>query len=129
MTIDHIAIWVNDLENMKQFYVKYFGATANQKYHNPKKNFNSYFLTFESGARLELMQKPEIPQNLNNTIDQYIGLNHFAVSVGSKNNVDELTDKLRNDGYEVIGEPRTTGDGYYESVVFDPEKNRIEITI
>ncbi len=129
MTIDHIAIWVNDLENMKQFYVKYFGATANQKYHNPKKNFNSYFLTFESGARLELMQKPEIPQNLNNTIDQYIGLNHFAVSVGSKNNVDELTEKLRNDGYEVIGEPRTTGDGYYESVVFDPEKNRIEITI
>ncbi len=129
MTIDHIAIWVNDLENMKQFYVKYFGATTNQKYHNPKKNFNSYFLTFESGARLELMQKPEIPQNLNNTIDQYIGLNHFAVSVGSKNNVDELTEKLRNDGYEVIGEPRTTGDGYYESVVFDPEKNRIEITI
>lgn len=129
MTIDHIAIWVNDLENMKQFYVKYFGATANQKYHNPKKNFNSYFLTIESGARLELMQKPEIPQNLNNTIDQYIGLNHFAVSVGSKNNVDELTEKLRNDGYEVIGEPRTTGDGYYESVVFDPEKNRIEITI
>ena len=129
MTIDHIAIWVNDLENMKQFYVKYFGATTNQKYHNPKKNFNSYFLTIESGARLELMQKPEIPQNLNNTIDQYIGLNHFAVSVGSKNNVDELTEKLRNDGYEVIGEPRTTGDGYYESVVFDPEKNRIEITI
>lgn len=129
MTIDHIAIWVNDLENMKQFYVKYFGATPNQKYHNPKKNFNSYFLTFESGARLELMQKSEIPQNLNNTIDQYIGLNHFAVSVGSKNNVDELTEKLRNDGYEVIGEPRTTGDGYYESVVFDPEKNRIEITI
>lgn len=129
MKIDHIAIWVNDLETMRAFYENYFGATANKKYHNPTKNFSSYFLSFDSGARLELMQKPEIPQNLNNTVDQYIGINHFAMSVGSKENVDTLTERLRKNGYEVIGEARTTGDGYYESVVLGPEKNRIEITI
>ena len=129
MNIDHIAIWVNNLEVMRSFYEKYFGATSNSKYHNPVKNFSSYFLSFDSGARLELMQKPEIPQNLNNTIDQYIGLNHFAISTGAKEYVDKLTETLRYDGYEVVGEPRTTGDGYYESVILDPESNRIEITI
>lgn len=129
MKIDHIAIWVNDLETMRIFYEKYFEASSNTKYHNPTKNFSSYFLSFKSGARLELMQKPEIPQNLNSAIDQYIGLNHFAMSVGSKENVDTLTETLRKDGYKIIGEPRTTGDGYYESVTLDPEQNRIEITI
>ena len=129
MRIDHIAIWVNDLEKMKTFYEEYFGAVTNKKYHNPKKNFTSYFLSFVHGVRLELMQKPEIPQNLNSTSDQFIGLNHFAVRVGSKEKVDELTEVLRSDGYTVVGEPRITGDGYYESVVFDPEKNRIEITV
>jgi len=129
MKIDHIAIWVNDLETMRIFYEKYFKATSNKKYHNPVKNFSSYFLSFESGARLELMQKPEIPENLNNSIDQYIGLNHFAVSVGSQENVDDLTETMRKDGFKIVGEPRTTGDGYYESVILDPEQNRIEITV
>jgi len=129
MTIEHLAIWVNDLEKMKSFYEKYFNAIAGEKYHNPTKNFTSYFLSFEKGCRLELMQKPEIPKNQNDVTLQYIGIIHFAISVGSKEKVDTLTDEMRNDGYSVVGKPRTTGDGYYESVILDPENNRIEITI
>lgn len=128
MKIEHLAIWVKDLEKMKAFYEKYFDGKANDQYFNPKKNFRSYFLTFTSGCRLELMHKPEIPSNLNDAHLQNIGITHFAVSVGSKEKVDALTGRLRKDGFSIIGEPRTTGDGYYESVVFDPEKNRIEIT-
>ena len=129
MRIEHLAIWVNDLEKMKSFYEKYFNAISGEKYHNPTKNFTSYFLSFEKGCRLELMQKPEIPDNQNDITLQYIGIIHFAISVGSKEKVDALTDEMRSDGYSVVGEPRTTGDGYYESVILDPENNRIEITI
>lgn len=129
MKIEHLAIWVNDLELMKAFYEKYFGGESGEKYHNPKKNFNSYFIKFSEGCRLELMNKPEIPKNLNSPILEYIGIIHFAVSVGSKEKVDYLTEQLREDGCTIIGEPRTTGDGYYESVVLDPENNRIEVTI
>ncbi len=128
MKIEHIAIWVNDLEQMKYFYEKYFNAMAGELYHNTTKNFKSYFLSFDTGCRLELMHRPIIPQNINDLSKEYIGLIHFAISVGSKERVDELTEQLRKDGYKVAGEPRTTGDGYYESVVLDPEKNRIEIT-
>ena len=129
MKINHLAIWVNDLERMKVFYEKYFKAQAGDRYHNPTKAFTSYFLSFKEGARLEFMQKPEIPSNLNSTMDQYIGLNHLTISVGSKEIVNSLTAQLRNDGFQVIGEPRTTGDGYYESVILDPEENRLEITV
>ena len=129
MKIEHLAIWVKDLEGMRTFYEKYFGATAGAQYHNPKKDFTSYFLSFASGPRLEIMAKPQIPANANDVLEQFIGLNHFAVSVGSKAAVNALTVTLRADGYTVVGEPRTTGDGYYESVVFDPEQNRIEITV
>ncbi len=129
MQIEHIAIWVNDLEQMKFFYEKYFNGTAGELYHNTTKNFKSYFLSFDTGCRLELMHRPIIPQNINDLSKEYIGLIHFAISVGSKERVDELTEQLRKEGYEVAGEPRTTGDGYYESVVLDPEKNRIEITV
>jgi len=129
MIIEHLAIWVNDLERMKVFYEKYFNGKAGEKYHNPTKHFTSYFLSFEKGCRLELMQKPEIPDNQNDVMLQYIGIIHFAISVGSKEQVDGLTETMKNDGYTVVGEPRTTGDGYYESVVLDPENNRIEITI
>lgn len=128
MKIDHVAIWVSDLEKMKDFYTEYFGGQAGELYHNGIKNFKSYFLSFDTGCRLELMQKPEIPQNLNSQIEQYIGLNHLAISVGSKSYVDELTETLRRVGFIIVGEPRTTGDGYYESVILDPENNRIEIT-
>ncbi len=129
MKIDHLAIWVNDLELMKAFYTKYFDGTANTKYHNPKKNFTSYFIEFSAGCRLELMHKPGIPQNVNDILSEYIGIIHFAISVGSKEKVNRLTKQLRLDGYQVVGEPRRTGDGYYESVILDPENNRIEITI
>jgi lactoylglutathione lyase len=126
--IEHIAIWVSDLEQMKNFYSRYFLAVSGERYHNPGKDFYSYFLSFTNGCRLELMAKPDVPDNMNDIHKQYKGLIHFAISVGSNAQVDQLTERLRSDGYEVIGEPRTTGDDYYESVVLDPENNRIEIT-
>ncbi len=126
MHIEHIAIWVHDLEKMRAFYEHYFNANSNEKYINPKKHFSSYFLSFDSGCRLELMHNPHIAETLAQT---QLGLAHFAVSVGSKLEVDQLTEQLQNDGYEVKGAPRTTGDGYYESVVLDPERNQIEITV
>jgi len=129
MKIEHIAIWVSNLEQMRTFYERYFAATVGNLYHNPTKQFHSYFLSFESGCRLELMHRPIIPDNLNEVHLQYKGIIHFAISVGSKEKVDALTEKLRADGYSIVGEPRTTGDGYYESVILDPEQNRIEITI
>ena len=127
MHIDHLAIWVTDLEKMKDFYEKYFLAQAVTKYHNPTKNFSSYFLSFPEGPRLEIMHRPEIPENLNEALKEYLGIIHFAISVGSEEKVNGLTEWLRRDGYTIVGEPRTTGDGYYESVVFDPEGNRLEI--
>ncbi len=129
MQIEHLALWCRDLEKMRTFYVTYFGAVANEKYVNVKKRFESYFLSFGEGPRLEIMQMPGIPANANDVYAQFMGLTHFAVSVGSEEKVDQLTERLRGDGYEVVGEPRRTGDGYYESVVFDPEQNRIEITV
>ena len=129
MKIHHIAIWCQDLEQMRFFYETYLGAVSNERYINEKKQFQSYFLKFEGEVSLELMQKVNIPTNINDVYEQFMGLNHFAISVGSERAVNEMTEKLRNDGFEIIGEARWTGDGYYESVVFDPEKNRIEITI
>lgn len=131
MRIEHLAIWANDIEKLKEFYLKYFAAISNERYFNPTKNFQSYFLSFPKGqvgqgCRLELMQKPEIPQNLNP--GEATGITHFAVSLGSEQAVDALTENLRSDGHRIVGEPRWTGDGYYESVVLDPEGNRIEIT-
>ncbi|MBD1260133.1 VOC family protein [Maribacter polysiphoniae] len=127
MKIEHLAVWVRDLERMKDFYGTYFEAVAGEKYHNPNKNFTSYFLSFDEGPRLELMYNPNISENLPGDV-VHLGLVHFAISVGSRKKVVELTEKLRNSGFEIVGEPRTTGDGYYESVVLDPENNRIEIT-
>lgn len=126
MKIEHVAIWVNDLELMKDFYVKYFNGTANEKYHNKVKEFESYFITFDSGARLEIMRKKGIDQPQQ---DDQVGWAYIAFSLGSKEAVDEMTDRLANDGYRVVDGPRITGDGYYESVVEDPEGNLIELTI
>lgn len=128
MKIEHIAIWTKDLESLKDFYVRYFEVSAGHKYINPIKKFESYFLSFTEGCRLELMQMPGIPPSTNDVFKQFSGLIHFAISVGSKENVNALTEQLRRDGYAIVGEPRTTGDGYYESVALDPEGNRIEIT-
>lgn len=127
MRIEHLAIWVADLEVMRSFYENYFNARSGEIYRNTKKGFSSYFLSFKEGARLELMQKPDISSLPNPK--EHLGIIHFAISTGTKEIVDSLTEKLRSDGFEVEGEPRTTGDGYYESVVLDPEGNRIEITI
>lgn len=129
MKIEHLAVWTNKLEVLKDFYINFFNAQANNKYQNTDKQFNSYFLSFDDGARLELMQMPHIPANANDIHKQAIGLIHFAISVGSKEKVDDLTATIRTAGYSVIGEPRWTGDGYYESVILDPDNNRIEITI
>ena len=129
MKIEHLALWTSQLEELKKFYIQFFNAVSNEKYHNPNKQFSSYFLSFDNGARLELMQMPGIPPDKNDILQQRVGLIHFAVSTGSKEKVDALTEAIRNAGYTVIEEPRLTGDGYYESVILDPDNNRIEITI
>ncbi|HEM0918772.1 TPA: VOC family protein [Listeria monocytogenes] len=125
MKIEHVALWTTNLEQMKQFYVTHFGATANDLYENKTKGFTSYFLTFEDGARLEIMSRTDVTGK---TTGENLGWAHIAISTGTKEAVDELTEKLRQDGFAIAGEPRMTGDGYYESVVLDPEGNRIEIT-
>jgi lactoylglutathione lyase len=129
MKIEHLAVWTNQLDVLKAFYIKFFNAIANEKYHNPRNQFSSYFLSFSDGARLELMQMPGIPDNRNDVMRQNTGLIHFAMSAGSKEKVDSLTEAIRKEGFTVTGEPRWTGDGYYESVILDPDNNRIEITI
>lgn len=127
MKIEHIAMYVNDLEKTRDFFIKYFGAASNAGYHNENTDFRSYFLTFEDGARLEIMNKPEV-KNIEKPLAG-TGYAHIAFSVGSREQVDELTERLRMDGFEVISGPRTTGDGYYESCIVDLEGNQIEITI
>jgi len=129
MRIEHLAVWTNQLDALKAFYERFFNASSNEKYCNPKKQFSSYFLSFAGGARLELMQMPGIDAGNNDIMQQHTGLIHFAMSTGSKEAVDALTERIRQAGFTVIGEPRWTGDGYYESVVLDPDNNRIEITI
>lgn len=125
MKLEHVAMYAHDLEQAKNFFVKYFNAVPNEKYHNPRTNLMTYFLTFEGGARLEIMTRPEICD-----VEKHIfraGLVHFAMQIGSKEKVDALTEQLRNDGYQVISEPRVTGDGYYESCILDAEGNLIEL--
>lgn len=125
MKIDHVALYVNDLEAAKEFYITYFGATANSKYHNPKTGLETYFLAFDGEERLEIMTRPELPDNPKSAIQS--GYSHLSFRVGSKQKVDELTYRLKSDGYIVVSGPRTTGDGYYESCVLDSENNQIEI--
>jgi lactoylglutathione lyase len=127
MRIEHVAVWTTDLERLRNFYVQFFGATAGEKYVNPHKAFASYFLTFESGARLEILHRPELGEPVAD--GSRTGVSHFAFSVGSVEQVDERTEQLRRAGVPVIDGPRRTGDGYYESVVLDPDGNRIELTV
>ncbi len=127
MRIEHIAMYVNDLEKTKDFFLKYLGAVSDDGYHNKSTGFKSYFLSFEDGARLEIMNKPQMQDEekfVNRT-----GFIHIAFSLGSKEKVDALTEQLRTDGFDVISGPRTTGDGYYESCVIGVEGNQIEITV
>jgi lactoylglutathione lyase len=127
MHIEHIAIWTHDLERLKTFYETYFEGQANDKYVSAEKRFESYFLTFASGARLELMQMPTVLQSRDE--GQTLGYAHLAFSVGSEADVDALTAQLQEAGYKVVSNPRRTGDGYYESCVLDPDGNRVEITL
>lgn len=127
--IEHVALWVSDLEGMASFYEQYFQASRGNKYQNPAKNFTSYFLAFKhQTCRMELMHNPEfLPPSEGD--EKRLGLAHMAFSVGSQEQVDALTEQFRTDGYPIIGEPRVTGDGYYESLIADPEGNLIEITV
>ena len=127
MHIEHIAMYVTDLEKARTFFMQYFGAASNEGYHNPRTDFRSYFLTFDHGARLEIMQKPRMSDREKN--GSRTGYVHIAFSLGSRSAVDALTQRLKEDGYEVISGPRTTGDGYYESCIVGIEENLIEITV
>lgn len=127
MKIEHVALYVNDLEKAKLFFKKYFNGKANGGYHNVKTDFRSYFLTFDDGARLEIMHKPAM-QDGEKTLDR-TGYAHLAFSVGSREKVDELTERMRQDGYEVISGSRITGDGYYESCILGVEGCQVEITV
>ena len=153
MKIEHIAIWVKDIDKVCEFYRKYFGGVVQSLYHNPTKQFTSRFVTFEDGTRLEIMHRPDITVGTLNRdcmfhveqeylgyahlsfsvgskeVSQHLGFTHLSFSVDSKEEVDRLTQQMSCDGIQVVGQPRTTGDGYYESVVLDPEGNRVEITI
>ncbi|MDF2986139.1 MAG: glyoxalase [Eubacterium sp.] len=126
MFISHIAIYTNDLERLKDFYIRFFSGKSNEKYKNNKTGLETYFISFDSGTRLELMQRPDIkPAEMR---DRSEGLTHLAFSAGTRENVDALTRKLVEAGYTLHSAPRVTGDGYYESSVLDPDSNIIEIT-
>lgn len=127
MHIEHVAMYVNDLEKARDFFVKYFNAISNEKYHNKKTGFSSYFLSFDDGARLEIMNKPDLMDREKQLAET--GYIHIAFSVGSKEAVDAFADRLRRDGYLIVSGPRTTGDGYYESCIIGVEGNQIEITV
>ncbi len=129
MKIEHIAIWTDNLEILKAYYQLYFGGISNEKYVNVNNKFESYFLTFTSGARLELMQMPNIPANQNDTVDkQHLGIIHLAFGVDSVSQVDDKAKELEDAGYQILSGPRKTGDGYYEFETLDPDNNRIEVT-
>ena len=127
MKIDHIALYFYELKKTKDFFIKYFNATANSGYFNKTINFQSYFLSFSNGARIEIMKRPGIEENNKALI--HAGYIHIAFSLGSKEKVDELTNRLKDDVYNVISGPRTTGDGYYESCIVGIDGNQIELTI
>ena len=127
MKIEHIAMYVNDMECARDFFIKYLSGKSDDGYQNTKTGFRSYFISFDDGARLEIMNKPNMvdaDKDLNRT-----GLIHIAFSAGSRERVDELTQRLKTDGYDIVSDPRTTGDGYYESSVIAIEGNQIEITV
>ena len=127
MTIEHIAMYVNDLEAARQFFMTYLGASSNGGYHNPATGLRSYFLTFDGGARLEIMSRPDaVDREKDLARTGYI---HIAFSLGSPERVDALTARLKADGFPVVSGPRTTGDGYYESCIVGVEGNQIELTV
>ncbi len=127
MKIEHLAMYAADLEKTRDFFIKYFQASCNDGYHNKKTDFRSYFISFEDGARLEIMTKPGLEDEEKKLART--GYIHLAFSVGSREAVDQLTERLRGDGCQVLSGPRITGDGYYESCVVGIEGCQIEITV
>jgi len=128
MVIDHVAIWTPQLEKLKDYYVRYFNGKSNEKYLNKERHFESYFISFDSGTRLELMQMPGIPQNLNDTVGkQHLGIIHLSFGVENMEKVDDKFRELINDGYKILRGPRKTGDGYWEFETLDPDNNRVEV--
>ena len=127
MYIEHVSIYVMDLESAKEFFIKYFDGRSNDGYYNFSTGFKSYFISFEKGPRIELMNRPDISDQ--DKVLFRTGYSHIAFSVGSKEKVDSITEQLKRDGYKVISGPRITGDGYYESCVIAFEGNQIEITV
>ncbi|HSC92741.1 MAG TPA: VOC family protein [Gaiellaceae bacterium] len=125
--IEHVALWTHDLERARGFYERFLGAHAGVRYENAATGFASYFLSLEDGARLELMQLPGIAAGA--APEQRTGWVHVAISLGSEERVDALTAELAREGHRVLDGPRRTGDGYYESVVLDPDGNRLELTV
>lgn len=129
MNIDHVAIWTSQLEKLKDYYIKYFNGRSNKMYTNNTKHFESYFISFETGTRLELMQMPGIPYNLNDTLEkQYLGIIHLSFGMGNMELVNEKCDELKRDGFKILKGPRRTGDGYWEFETLDPDNNRIEVS-
>ena len=129
MILEHVAIWTSQLELMKAFYIKYFQGVSNELYSNPTKGFQSYFLHFHSGARLELMSMPSIPPNTNDRVTkQHEGIIHLAFGMATMRDVDEKAQEFQRDGFPILSGPRKTGDGYYEFETLDPDNNRLEVT-
>ncbi len=129
MTLEHVAIWTHDTERLKDFYVKFFNGAANEKYVNRQKEFESYFLSFKGGARLEIMKMKGVPDNLNDTIQaQHKGIIHLAFGLDTVAEVDEKASELSAAGFPILSGPRKTGDGYYEFETLDPDNNRLEVT-
>ena len=128
MRIEHVAVWTRDLEGLREFYERWLGATAGERYERTETSYASYFLEFADGARLELMSRPDIPPTKDSPHEQFTGLIHLAFSLGSEERVDALTAELGASGIEILDGPRRTGDGYYESSFLDPDGNRIELT-
>ncbi len=129
MKLEHVAIWTNQLEALKNFYVKYFDGVPDKKYINHKCGFSSYFITFNEGARLEIMQMSKVPENKNDTIhQQHLGIIHLAFGLETPAAVDRKAEEFKRAGFTIIKGPRKTGDGYYEFGTLDPDNNRLEIT-
>ena len=127
MNLEHVAIWTGQPEELKSYYCRFFGGISNEKYFNPIKNFTSYFISFQNGARLEIMSRPDIPVNLNDPSKQYTGIIHLSFDPGTVADVDAMADLIRQSGYPILSGPRKTGDGYYEFETYDPDCNRIEV--
>lgn len=124
MKIHHVAIWTNELEVMREFYISYFNGKSNNKYVNQSKGFESYFISFEGEVTFEIMSRLDICEKVEN---EHIGLCHLAFALDNRDDVHKLTEKLRADGYKIASEPRVTGDGFFESVILDPDRNHIEL--